>query len=168
MLLLFLLDFVTIALASDRTRISRRPSQWRILPLTACAIVLGLLIIGEQIGFVFLALHTLHVTEDQLHTLGFELIFYFSVLTTLSVRDRRHFSSSQPVLLCFHSAVYILFAVALTHCVWCCDPKGHGTACGTCIGDDHCMGDIHHRVLQCICSFALLVLTRMIGRLMDT
>ena len=51
-LLVFMTDFVKIALATDRARPSERPETWNIGPLVKVAVVLGLLMLVEALALL--------------------------------------------------------------------------------------------------------------------
>ena len=56
-LLVFMTDFVKIALATDRVRASPRPETWNIGPLVRIAVVLGILMLGEALALLAVGWH---------------------------------------------------------------------------------------------------------------
>ena len=55
-LLLFLVDFVTISLATDNARPSEKPETWNISSLLKASIILGVFIVVESFGLLYLGL----------------------------------------------------------------------------------------------------------------
>ncbi len=97
-LLLFLVDFVTLTLATDRAKGRARPARWEIGALVRSALVLGLAVVAESGLVLWLGWRTLGVAADNgtLQTFGFTIIFYFGLFTVLAVRDRKAFGASKP------------------------------------------------------------------------
>lgn len=97
-LLLFLTDFVTLSLSTDNVRWSRKPDTWNVTGLAKAAITLGAIIVVESFGLLSLGDAYYGVLSDleMLHTFAFEALFFFSVFTLLSVRERSHFWKSKP------------------------------------------------------------------------
>jgi H+-transporting ATPase len=96
-LMLFLFDFVTLSLATDNVRALGKPTRWDVYRLAGSAAVLGLWIIGLQFAWLYLCAYLTVSTDPDIHTIGFQLVFYFSCLTTFSVRERTRFWASRPV-----------------------------------------------------------------------
>jgi H+-transporting ATPase len=97
-LLLFLIDFVTIAIATDRVKGSMKPSTWDITHLVKVSVQLGLCVILESFGVLWLGWHDFHLAFhlNRLHTFGFEILFYFGLFTVLVVREKNFFWTSRP------------------------------------------------------------------------
>jgi H+-transporting ATPase len=96
-LLLFLIDFVTIAIATDNTRPARQPESWDIAPLARIAVLLGLLIVTESFGLLYVGMSYLGITgETGLHTFVFDMLIFGGMFTILVVREKGYFWESFP------------------------------------------------------------------------
>jgi plasma-membrane proton-efflux P-type ATPase len=97
-LLVFLTDFVKIALATDRVRPSQSPETWNIGPLVGVAVVLGLVMLGEALALLAFGWHQfgLDAGGGRLHTFTFQMLLYFAIFSIVSVRERRAFWGSRP------------------------------------------------------------------------
>jgi plasma-membrane proton-efflux P-type ATPase len=95
-LLVFLTDFVKIALSADRVHASARPETWRIGPLVKVAVVLGVLMLAESLGLLAIAGARLHVDGSRLHTFSFLTLLYFALFSIVSIRERAFFWRSRP------------------------------------------------------------------------
>ena len=97
-LLLFLTDFVKISLATDRMQGSRRPETWKIAGWVRISVMLGVLMLVENL--MLLALGTwLFGLEGNLagtQTFSFQALLYFALFSILSIRERDHFWRSRP------------------------------------------------------------------------
>jgi H+-transporting ATPase len=97
-LLLFLVDFVTLSLATDRAKGSPKPTTWNIDHLVKAGFPLGIASVLEALGLLWLGWGRLHLAEDiqVLHTFSFGILFYFGMFTVLAVRERGAFWTSRP------------------------------------------------------------------------
>ncbi|MBO3803960.1 MAG: plasma-membrane proton-efflux P-type ATPase [Candidatus Brockarchaeota archaeon] len=97
-LLLFLSDYVTLSLSTDRVRYSKKPESWDITGLVKTGIVLGILMVFESLGILYIGLSYFGLLEriDQLHTFVFNFLTFSGYFTVLAVRERRHFWESRP------------------------------------------------------------------------
>lgn len=97
-LLVFMTDFVKIALATDNVRPSPNPETWNIGPLVRIAIVLGLLMLAEALGLLALGWHYLDLGsgDGRLQTFTFLTLLFFALFSIISVRERRAFWASRP------------------------------------------------------------------------
>ena len=95
-LLLFLVDFVTISLATDNARPSEKPETWNIASLLKASIVLGLFMVGESFGLLYLGLTYLNLSTAQLDTFVFDMLLFGGLLTLFVVRERGDFWKSKP------------------------------------------------------------------------
>ena len=117
-LLLFLTDFVTLSISTDRVRYSGKPDSWNIIGLVQVALLLGLLIIAElilllHIGFSYFGLLG---NLNQLHTFTFELLIYVELLDLLILRERKHFWNSRPskfLLLAIAADLTLVFFISI-------------------------------------------------------
>ena len=96
-LLLFLIDFVTIAIATDNVRPARKPESWNIGSLARVAVLLGILIVAESFGLLYIGMSRLGLTEGTgLHTFVFDMLIFGGMFTILVVREKGYFWESIP------------------------------------------------------------------------
>jgi H+-transporting ATPase len=97
-LLVFMTDFVKIALSTDRVRPSQKPESWNIAPLVTLAVLLGLLMLVEALGLLFAGWHVFHLdtNEGQLQTFTFESLLFFALFSIVSIRERHAWWTSRP------------------------------------------------------------------------
>ena len=97
-LLVFMTDFVKIALSTDRVRPSQKPESWKIGGLVWTAVFLGLLMLLEALGLLALGwrLFNLGHHAGQLQTFTFETLLFFALFSIISIRERRFFWASRP------------------------------------------------------------------------
>ncbi len=97
-LVVFMTDFVKIALSTDRVRPSPRPETWNIGPLVGLAAVLGIIMLIEALGLLAFAWHRFGLAEDsgRLQTFAFQTLLYFALFSIISIRERRAFFRSRP------------------------------------------------------------------------
>jgi len=97
-LLLFLSDYVTLSLSTDRVRYSKKPESWDITGLVKTGVILGMLMVFESLGILYIGLSYYGLLDriDQLHTFVFNFLTFSGYFTVLSVRERRHFWESRP------------------------------------------------------------------------
>ena len=98
LLLLFLVDFVTISLSTDRVRWSRHPEKWNVSGLVGVSALLGVFTVAELFGLLLFGLRYLGLSGDTpaLQTFTFTALFYLGMFTVLIVRERGHFWDSAP------------------------------------------------------------------------
>lgn len=97
-LLLFVVDFVTISLSTDRVRWSKQPEKWNVTGLVKVGVLLGVFTVIELFGLLFIGLRYLGLANDSssLQTFTFAALFYLGMFTVLIVRERGHFWNSTP------------------------------------------------------------------------
>ncbi|MCX5998302.1 MAG: plasma-membrane proton-efflux P-type ATPase, partial [Chloroflexi bacterium] len=97
-LVLFANDFVTLSLSTDSVRWSEKPDTWNIARLVKTAGIIGIMLVLEHLGLLYLGLEHFDLRSDidVLHTFTFEMFFYSGILTVLTVRERGHFWDSMP------------------------------------------------------------------------
>ena len=112
MLVVFMTDFVKVALSTDRARPSRKPETWNIQSLAGLAVVLGFFMLIEALGLLAVGWQWFSLAQNpgRLHTFTFETLLFFALFSILSVRERRAFWASPP------SAI-LAVALALDACV---------------------------------------------------
>jgi len=98
LVMMFLTDFVKVSLSTDNAQWSEKPDTWDLRALVQVAVVLGLLMVVESFGLLYLGLGYLGLSLDNptLFTFTFATLFYFAMFSILVVRERRHFWSSMP------------------------------------------------------------------------
>jgi magnesium-transporting ATPase (P-type) len=95
-LLVFMTDFVKIALSTDRVRPSPAPESWRIGPLVKVAVILGVLMLLEALGLLAIGSRIFALAGNKLHTFSFLTLLFFAVFSIVSIRERRAFWRSRP------------------------------------------------------------------------
>ena len=97
-LLVFMTDFVKIALSTDHVRGSEQPETWKIGPLVRVGAVLGVLMLLEALGLLAFGWMHLGLTSGSGHleTFSFQLLLFFALFSIVSIRERRAFWASAP------------------------------------------------------------------------
>lgn len=96
-LLLFLVDFVTISLATDNARPSEKPETWDITALVKGATILGFATVAESLGLLYIGLNYLGLsTTAMLNTFAFDMLLFGGLFTIFVVRERGNFWKSKP------------------------------------------------------------------------
>ena len=97
-LIVFMTDFVKIALSTDNVRPSQQPETWNIGPLIRVAVAMGVLMLVESLGLLAIGwrLFDLGVRPAQLQTFTFQTLLFFAIFSIVSIRERRAFWSSRP------------------------------------------------------------------------
>jgi H+-transporting ATPase len=97
-LLVFMTDFVKIALSTDHARPSRKPETWNIRPLVAIAVILGLVMLAEALGLLAIGWRLFDLGDDEgrLPTFAFLTLLFFALFSIVSIRERRAFWRSRP------------------------------------------------------------------------
>ena len=111
----FLTDFVKIALSTDKFSPSDKPDTWGLKGAIKAASILGLLVILESFGLLYLVLSYLHVAvgNPRIFTLTFEILFYSAIFLIFNVRERGHFWNSMPSKTLLYSIVLSLTVATL-------------------------------------------------------
>jgi H+-transporting ATPase len=97
-LLLFLSDYVTLSISTDRVRYSERPARLNTTGLVKLGVSYGSMIVAESLLILFIALGLLGLGSDQakLQTLIFVWLTLSGYYTVLSIRERGRFWESRP------------------------------------------------------------------------
>jgi H+-transporting ATPase len=97
-LLLFVIDFVTLSIATDNVRGSMKPDTWDVSDLVKSSLVLGVLVVLESLAILYVGLGPLGLAKDyeSIQTFSFAILFYFGMLTVFVVRERGHFWTTFP------------------------------------------------------------------------
>lgn len=86
-MLLFIIDFVSLALSTDNVSWSKKPETWNIKPMIKKGFLLGILLILEAMIWLFAAKGFFHLTDiNQLQTFGFAVLFFASVFNLIIIR----------------------------------------------------------------------------------
>jgi plasma-membrane proton-efflux P-type ATPase len=98
LLLVFVMDFATIALATDNVRPSKKPETWAIGGFVAVSVALGLAMVVESLFLLWIGWAHFGLSADSkaLWTFSFLLLLYFGVFSSISRRERRWFWSTLP------------------------------------------------------------------------
>ena len=97
-IMLFLGDFGSMAISSDKVRSSMKPDVFKVSRLFGISGSLGVLMIAESVLFTMVGLSFFHLNGhmDKIYTFGFAYLNMAGILTILIVRERGHFWKSQP------------------------------------------------------------------------
>ena len=98
LLQVFVLDFATIALATDNVRPSRKPETWAIGGFITVSVVLGVAMVAETLALLWIGWtrFDLATDRDTLCTFSFLTLLSFSVCSSVSMRERRWFWATMP------------------------------------------------------------------------
>ena len=98
LLLVFVMDFATIALATDRVRPSKKPETWAIGGYITVSGILGVAMVAESLFFLWVGWSRFGLATDSnaLCTFSFLTLLYFCVFSIVSVRERRWFWATMP------------------------------------------------------------------------
>ena len=97
-LLLFLSDYVTLSISTDKVRYSEKPEKWNTGGLVKLGVSYGSLIIVESLLILYIALGYFGLDSNlaKLQTFIFVWLTLSGYFTVLSIRERRHFWESMP------------------------------------------------------------------------
>jgi H+-transporting ATPase len=97
-LMIFMTDFVKLTLSTDNVRWSKSPNTWNITGLVKMAVILGVLMVVESFGLLFLGFRYFGLIGDDqaLYTFSFETLLFLAIFSIFVVRERSHFWSSIP------------------------------------------------------------------------
>lgn len=91
-LILFLIDFVVLALSVDKVSWSKQPANWNIKPLTQKGVIIGLLLFIECTAWYYFAKDFFNLTDPNVHhSLGFACLFFSSAISILIIRTSKRF-----------------------------------------------------------------------------
>lgn len=97
-LLMFMTDFVKIALSTDNVRPSQEPETWNIGPLVTLAVLLGLVMLIEALALLAIGWQRFDLGNNpgQLQTFTYQTLLFFALFSIVSIRERRAFWASRP------------------------------------------------------------------------
>jgi magnesium-transporting ATPase (P-type) len=98
LLLVFVMDFATIALATDSVRPSRKPETWAIGGFIRVSVVLGIAIVAETLLSLWIGWTRFGLATDNnaLCTFSFLTLLNFCVFSIVSARERHWFWATMP------------------------------------------------------------------------
>jgi len=98
LLMLFMTDFMKISLSTDNVRWSKNPCKWNVTGLVKVAVILGLLMVLEAFGLLFIGIRFFNILSDEqtLYMFSFQTLLLFAIFSILVVRERGHFWHSKP------------------------------------------------------------------------
>ena len=95
-LILFLNDFLTMSLATDRMEFSRRPNRWNTPGILKAAVILAALKLAFSLGVFLCGFYWLRLDMPHLQTLTFVTLILSSQAGVYLLRERGHFWQSRP------------------------------------------------------------------------
>jgi H+-transporting ATPase len=111
-LVLFLNDFLTMSLSTDRMDYSRRPNRWKTRGILLAATVLAACKLVFSLGVFLYGHYGLRLDTQQLQTLTFVTLILSSQAGVYLLRERGHFWRSPPSVLLMASSVFGLGVTA--------------------------------------------------------
>ena len=99
-LLLFLSDYVTLSISTDKVRYSEKPEKENTTGLVKLGVSYGSLIIVESLLLLYIGMGYFGLDSDieKLRTFVFVWLTLSGYYTVLSIRERKHFWDSKPSL----------------------------------------------------------------------
>ncbi|MGF3521951.1 MAG: plasma-membrane proton-efflux P-type ATPase [Candidatus Bathyarchaeia archaeon] len=116
-LMLFLGDFVSMAISTDKVHFSAKPDVFNVKRLFTIGGTMGILmtIEGAVLTVLCLSYFGLSGNVEQVYTFGFAYLNFHGILTLMIVRERNHFWKSRPsTFLLGTVAVEILFVTIIS------------------------------------------------------
>ncbi|MBS1528594.1 MAG: HAD-IC family P-type ATPase, partial [Bacteroidetes bacterium] len=96
-LLLFIIDFVTLTLSTDKVSYSQNPENWEINPLVKKGFIIGSLNIAEALLWLWVGKRYFGIVElGELHSFGFAILFFTGISNILLIRTPLRFYE-QPI-----------------------------------------------------------------------
>lgn len=95
-LLLLLMDFVLVSLATDVQPPGSAPEEWNLAQLTRIGLAIGLCGSGEMMTLLLAGNKAWGFNDDQLQTFAWQLMFMWGIMTVFAVRERSFFWKSKP------------------------------------------------------------------------
>jgi H+-transporting ATPase len=117
-LYLFLTDFLTLSLSTDRVGYSKKPDTWNVSWLVTLGLLLGALVVVESFGVLYagFVLFRLGSEMNRLHMYVFTYLVLSGALNVLILRERRRFwrsKPSTPLLLSLIADTVLVLAISL-------------------------------------------------------
>jgi len=95
-LLVFANDFVTMSLATDNAKDAQAPNQWKVKNITLASLAIGLLLVAQGIGGIFIGQDLLRLDFGHMQTFVLLTLIFTSQFRVLIVRERRCMWDSMP------------------------------------------------------------------------
>ena len=105
-LFLFLNDFLTMSLSTDRMEYSRRPNRWNTRAILMAATVLATCKLAFSLGVFLWGHYALALDMPRLQTLTFATLIFSSQAGVYLLRERGHFWQSRPSPFLVASSVF--------------------------------------------------------------
>jgi H+-transporting ATPase len=96
MLIVFVNDFLTLALAKDNATSTSNPNKWNVKNLSIASGFLGVLFVLEGVVLMWIGRDYFHLTLEGIQTLILLLFAYTTMFRILIVRERGHCWDSMP------------------------------------------------------------------------
>jgi H+-transporting ATPase len=99
-LLLFLSDYVTLSISTDKVRYSEKPEKENTIGLVKLGVSYGSLIVAESLLLLYIGMGYFGLASniEKLQTFIFVWLTMSGYYTVLSIRERKHFWDSRPSL----------------------------------------------------------------------
>jgi H+-transporting ATPase len=111
-LIIFLNDFLTMALTTDRMSVSWQPNRWRTRPIVIAGVVIGLLRLVFTFGVFVLGRYALDLDTPHLQSLTFATVILGVQAGVYLLRERGHCWASRPSRAMLWSTVLALGVTA--------------------------------------------------------
>ncbi|HTS17284.1 MAG TPA: plasma-membrane proton-efflux P-type ATPase [Verrucomicrobiae bacterium] len=111
-LIIFLNDFLTMALTTDRMSVSAHPNQWQTRAVVTASTVVALCKLTFSLGAFLLANYALHLDPARLQTLTFATLILTSQAGVYLLRERHHCWTTAPSRDMLWSTLFGLTATA--------------------------------------------------------
>jgi H+-transporting ATPase len=112
-LILFLSDFLTMSISTDRMEFSRRPNRWNTRGILLAAMVIAVCKLAFSLGVFTYGYYVLRFPTRNLQTLTFATLIFSTQAAVFFLRERGHFWKSRPSLFLIGSSVFGMGATAL-------------------------------------------------------
>lgn len=112
-LILFLSDFLTMSISTDRMEFSRRPNRWNTRSILLASIVIAVCKLAFSFGVFTYGYYVLRLPTRNLQTLTFATLIFSTQAAVFFLRERGHFWKSRPSLFLIGSSVFGMGATAL-------------------------------------------------------
>ena len=112
-LLLFINDFVTMSIATDQVRASRKPDRWDVHAMLVPALSLALPVLALTLGIFLAGRNLLHLPVAELQTLSFLTLVFTAQGMVYLVRERHHLWTSRPSKWMMLASALAILAVIL-------------------------------------------------------
>ncbi|MGC9195465.1 MAG: plasma-membrane proton-efflux P-type ATPase [Syntrophobacteraceae bacterium] len=112
-LILFLSDFLTMSISTDRMGFSRRPNRWNTRGILLASIVIAVCKLAFSLGVFAYGHYVLRFPTRTLQTLTFATLIFSTQAAIFFLRERGHFWKSRPSLFLIGSSVFGMGATAI-------------------------------------------------------